>query len=192
MVWVWPTMPKRGAADNRDAAVTLVLAAGDQGMHRRLEPERRGVGGNVVHPPVGDQERAGDAIDRNVRERRSQRTEQMRAVGFAVGLAGLDHADFKPLDLLQLVDQRLARLLGLLGAIAEILARAFVDHDHRDRRQRLAILAGERRIGERERDQRQGCDPHRRAARRGRAAARPRSRRWRRAPAKARARGRAA
>ncbi len=51
MVWGWPTMPKRGA---------------DQGMHRGLEAERGRVGGNVMHPSIGDQESAGDAIDGNV------------------------------------------------------------------------------------------------------------------------------
>ena len=81
--------------DNRDAAVAFVLAPGDQGMHRGLESERGGIGGNVVHPAVGDQEGAGDAIDRNVRQRRRQRAEQSGAVGFAVGLSGLDDANFE-------------------------------------------------------------------------------------------------
>ena len=63
-----------------------------------------------MHPAVGDQESAGDAIDRNVRQRRRQRAEQLGAVGLAVGLAGLDDADLQPLDLLQAVDQRLLRL----------------------------------------------------------------------------------
>ena len=118
---------------NRDAAVALVLAAGDQRMHRRLEAERAGIGGNVVHPAVGDQEGAGDAIDRHVRQRRGQRAEQFGAVGLAVGLAGLDDAHLEPLDLLQRVDQRFLRLRGLPGAVAEILARALVDHDRGDR-----------------------------------------------------------
>ena len=175
MVWVWPTMPKRGAADDRDAAVALVLAAGDQRMHRRLEAERGGVGRDVVHAAVGDQERAGDAVDRHVRQRRGQRAEQLGAVGLAVGLAGLDDAHFEALDLLQAVDQRFLRLRGLAGAVAEILARALVDHDGGDRGQRLALLAGERGIGERQQEQRQRRHAHRRAARTRRAAAAPRS-----------------
>ena len=165
MVWVWPTMPKRGAADDRDTAVALVLLPGDQRMHRRLEAERGGVGRNVVDAAVGDQERAGDAVDRHVRQRRGQRAEQLGAVGLAVGLSGIDDADFEALDLLQAVDQRFLRLRGLACAVAEILARALVDDDGGDRGQRLAVLAGEGGIGERQQDQRQRGDAHRGAAR---------------------------
>src|SRR5882724_1340685 len=46
----------------RDPAVALVLGPRDQRMHRRLEADRPGARGNVVHPPVGDQERAGDPV----------------------------------------------------------------------------------------------------------------------------------
>ena len=133
MVWRLPDDAEPGRGGNRNAAVAFVLASGDQGMHRGLKSERRGVGGNVMHPPVGDQEGAGDAIDRNVRQRRRQRAEQFGAVGFAVGLAGLDHPHLQPLDLLEAVDQRFLRLRGFPGALAEILARALVDHD-RDHR----------------------------------------------------------
>ena len=150
---------------DRNAAVALVLAAGDQRMHRRLEAQRGGVGRNVVDAAVGDQEGAGDAIDGHVRQRRGQRAEQFGAVGLAVGLSGLDDAHFQSLDLLQAVDQRLLRLRGLLVAGAEILARALVDHDGGDRGQRFAVLAGEGRIGKRQQDQRQRRHPHRSAAR---------------------------
>ena len=119
-------------------------------MHRRLEAQCRGVGGNVVDAAVGDQEGAGDAIDGNIRQRRRQRAEQFGAVGFAVGLSGVDDAHFQSLDLLEAVDQGLLRLRRLLIAGAEILARALVDHDSGDRRQRLTVLAGEGGIGERE------------------------------------------
>ncbi len=129
--------------DDGDAAVALVLAAGDQRMHRRAEAERRHIRRNVVHTPVGDQEGAGDAVGRHVRQRGGQRREQPRAVGLAVGLAGLDHAHLEALDLLQPVEQLLARLFGFPRAVAEVLARALVDHDGGHRRQRLAILARE-------------------------------------------------
>ena len=55
-----------GCCNNRDATIAFVLATGDQGMHRGLKSKRRGVRGDVMHPPVGDQESAGDAIDGNV------------------------------------------------------------------------------------------------------------------------------
>ena len=128
---------------DRDPAVALVLGPRDQRMDGRLEAERCGARRNVVHPPVGDQERAGDPVDRDIRQGRGQRAEQTGAVGLAVSLAGVDHADLQALDLLQGVDQRFLRLRGLLVAVAEILARALVDHDRDHRAQRFAVLAGE-------------------------------------------------
>ena len=50
------------------------------------------------------------------------------------------------------------------GAVAEVLARALVDHDGGDRGQRLAVLARERRIGERQHQQRERERAHDRAA----------------------------
>ena len=61
--------------DQRDAAVALVLAAGDERVNGRGEAERAGVGRYVVDPPVGDHDRAGDAIGRHVGERRTERGE---------------------------------------------------------------------------------------------------------------------
>ena len=55
-------------------------------------------------------------------------------------------------------------------AVAEILARALVDDHDGDRGERLAVLAGEGRIGEREHQQRERDRAHQRAA-----AARPRT-----------------
>jgi len=49
-----------------DPAVALVLVTGDQAMHRRRETERGGLAGDVVHPPVGDEESAGHAVMRDV------------------------------------------------------------------------------------------------------------------------------
>ena len=51
-------------------------------------------------------------------------------------------------------DDGLARLFGLLRAVAEILAWAFIDHDDGDGAQRVAVLAGQRRVGKRKHDQR--------------------------------------
>ncbi len=96
-----------------------------------------------MHASVGDQEGAGDAIDRHVRQRRRHGAEQFGAVGLAVGLAGLDHADFEAGDFLQAVDKRPLGTGGFVAAIAEILARALVDHDGGHRRQRFALLARE-------------------------------------------------
>ena len=82
--------------DQSHAAVALVLVAGDQRMNRRGEAERACVGRHVVHAPVGDHDGAGDAIGRHIGERRAERGEEPRAVGFAVRLAGLDHTHVEP------------------------------------------------------------------------------------------------
>ncbi len=113
-----------------------------------------------MDPAVGDQERAGDAVDRHVRQRGGQRPEQFCAVGLAIGLSGVDDADLEALDLLQAVDQRFLRLRGLAVAVAEILARALVDHDGGDRGEGIAVLAGEGGIGERQQEQRQRGHAH--------------------------------
>src|ERR1700676_3261913 len=55
-----------GCGRDRDATIAFVLAPSDQGMDRGLKPERRRVSGDIMHPSVGDQESACDAIDRNV------------------------------------------------------------------------------------------------------------------------------
>ena len=153
-----------GSGGNRNASVAFVLATGDQRMQRSLKAKRRGVRGNVVNPSVGDQERAGDPIDWNVRQRRGQRTEQFSAIGLAIGLAGLDYPHLQSLDLLQAIDQRLLCVFGLAGAVTEALAGTFVDDDGGGRRQRFAILAGERWVGERQQDQDERRDAYRRAA----------------------------
>ena len=81
--------------NQRNAAVALVLFAGDQRVNRRGEAERAGVGRHVVDAAVGDHDDAGDAVGRHVGQRRVQRGEQSRAVGLAVRLAGFDDAHFQ-------------------------------------------------------------------------------------------------
>ena len=150
--------------NERYAAVALVLAAGDQRVNRRGEAECAGVGWHVVDAPVGDHDRAGDAVGRNVGKRRSERREQARAVGFAVRLSGLDHTYIEPGNAAQPADDRGARFFGLPRTVAEILARTFIDDDHGDRTERVAILARQRRVGEREHHERQTNGADSRAA----------------------------
>jgi hypothetical protein len=104
-----------------------------------------------MHAAVGDEHGARDPIRRHVGERCAQAREQPRAVGLAVGGAGLDGAHFKPLNAAQALRHGGACGLGLLVTFAEALAWALVDDDDRNGWQRLAVLARERRIGERQR-----------------------------------------
>ena len=65
-----------------------------------------------------------------------QRREQARAVGVAAGFAGLDEAHFEIGNAPEPLGERGAHRFGLLGAVAEFLARALVDDDDRDRGER--------------------------------------------------------
>ena len=141
--------------DDHDTAVALVGDAADEGVNGRGESERAGVGGHVVNPAVGDEDRARHAVRRHVGERRVERGEQAGAVGLAVGLAGLHHPHLDAGNALQALGHGGAGGFGLGGALAEILARALVDDDHRDRGQGIAVLAGERGVCERKHEQRQ-------------------------------------
>ena len=76
------------------ATVPLALMAGDERVKRRLEAERGGVRWNIVHDPVGDHEDAAEAFQRHVRQPGVQCRKQPGAVGFAIGAAALDDADF--------------------------------------------------------------------------------------------------
>src|SRR5205085_12688144 len=119
-----PDNAKARRADELDAAITLARTAGDECVHRRGEAELRGLGRYVVHAPIGDEQRARDAIRRHVGERRAKRIEKARAIGLAVRLSGLDRAHFEARDAAEpLVDCGTHRL-SLLLTIAEVLARA--------------------------------------------------------------------
>ena len=64
----------------------------------------------------------------------------LRAVVLAVRLRRVRDAHFQAGDVLEPIDQRGARGLGLLFAVAEVLARALVDDDGGDRRDRARGL----------------------------------------------------
>ena len=146
-----------------DAAVAFVGASGDQRMQRRRHAERGSIGGHVMDAAIGDHDRAGHAIRRHVRQGGGEGREQPGAVGLAVGLAGLGDAHLKARNTIEPLDQGGAHRLGLRGAVAEFLARALVDDDRGDRWNRLAILARDRRIGERQHHQRQRNRAYQRA-----------------------------
>ena len=68
-----------GRLDDLDAPVELVRGTGQQRVHGRIEAERCGVLGNVMHLSVGDHDHAGDAIGRRVVQGCVQIGEQVRA-----------------------------------------------------------------------------------------------------------------
>ncbi len=141
----------RGGGE-RHAAVALALLAGDDGVHRRAEAERGDGRGDVVDPPVGEEDGAGHPLGRHVGEAGGERGEQARAVHLAGAAAGIDEAHLGAL-LLQPGEAGLelgAGGVGHLRAVAELLAGALVDDDGDDGGERLALLAGQRGVGERQ------------------------------------------
>ncbi len=113
---------------------------------------------------VGDEDRAGNTVGRHIGERRIECAEQPRAVSLAIRLARLDHPRLNAGNALEPLGDRGTRSLGLEGAVAEVLARAFVDHHDSDRGQGIAVLTRQRRISESQHHQRQRCDPDKDAA----------------------------
>src|SRR4029453_8762302 len=93
-----------------------------------------------MNAAIGDQDGSRDAIGRHIRERRRQGREQLGAVGFTVGGPGFSNTDLESRNALEPLDEGGARSLRLLGAIAEILARALVDDDSGHRRYRVRVL----------------------------------------------------
>jgi hypothetical protein len=86
--------------------------------------------------------------------------------------AGLDDADFEPLDVASGVRPALSAPARSPPRGRRNSGSGFVDHDGDDRGQRIAVLARQGRIGERQQDQRQRGDAHERAARRASSRAR--------------------
>ena len=129
-------------------------------MQRRGEAQRGSFPRRVVRAAIDQQIRAGDPIGRNVRQRCAERGEQTRPIGLAIRLCSLHGAYFQPGDTAKAVDQRRARGFRLLLALAEILARAFVDDDRGDGGERFAILAGEGGVCQRQHHQQQRDRAH--------------------------------
>ena len=147
-----------------DAAVALIAASGHERMHGRRETEFGDVRRHIMDATVGNEHCARHPIGRHVCQRGTERREQLRSVGFAVRLAGFDELHLEPLNAAEPFGKRCARGLGLLQAFTEILAGTAVDDDDRNRGQRLAVLACERGIGEREHQQCERTGAHQRAA----------------------------
>ena len=151
-----PDNAEAGRRDEHHSAVAFTRMPGDERMHGGGKSERARVCRHVVHAAVGQKDRAGDLLRRHIGERLAERREQARAVALPIRLAGFDRTQFEPRNALQAFGELDARRFGLRRALAEVLACALVDDEHGDRGQRLAILPGERRIGQRGDDEREG------------------------------------
>ena len=120
-------------------------------MHRRREAERLGFRRDVVDDAVGDQDGAADALRRNVGEAgRKRRTARVPSVSPCDWPASIIRTS-RFVDAAEPLGQRRAHGFGLLAAVRRGSGSGAVDDDRDDARQRIAVLAGQRRIGERER-----------------------------------------
>ncbi len=144
--------------------IDLVLLAGDQGVQRRRKPQHGRITRHVMHAAIGNQDGAGNAIRRNIRERGGKSREQLGAVGLPVGGAGFRHAHLHAGNSLQPLLDCGTDSFSLLRPVAETLTWALVDDDRRDRRDWFPVFARERGVGESQNHQRQRQSPQWRAA----------------------------
>ena len=148
-----------GRLDERDPTVSAVGVAGDEGMYGAEFAKARHVLGHVVDLAIGDQHRPGDPVARDIRHQAFEGTDEVGAVGAAVGL---DDPDFKRSVRVHFRQELLAHGLGDLGTLAEAHALRAIDNQRGDRGQRLALLADIGGIGQGGSEGRQGssaCQP---------------------------------
>ena len=137
----------RGLAHHQ-APVAHLAAAADQAVHRSGH-----ISGAVVDLPVGNENRARDAVGGYVGQGFAGRAEQFRALIVVEPPARLAGSGFNDADL-QAVQRLQARLQGLKccvggGApVLDVLAGRAVDDDRGDVLERLAAFLNERRVGQ--------------------------------------------
>ena len=143
-----------------EPAVAFVGQAGEQNVQRRADRlgGSLGVAGrDVVHLPVGDHDDAGETLSRHVGHCAREGGEQARPViaGTGLRLSRPNHADIEVALAREPIGERRQRLFGRMLAIADPLARRFVDDDDRGIALRVALFFDHRRVdegGEQDRD----------------------------------------
>ncbi len=159
----------RGLGDD-EPAVALVGQAREQNMERRADRfgGRLGVaGGDIVHLPVGDHDDARETLPRHVRHCAREGGEQARPVvaGAGLRLSRPNHADIEVALARQAIAERRQRRFGRMLAIADPLARRFVDDDDRGIALRVALFFDHRGVDEGGQQNRDGDDAPQHAAR---------------------------
>ena len=150
-----------------DAPVAFALMSRDEDMQGRAEPELIDAFGNVVNDAIRHHDDAAEPFRRHVREAALQSGKQSRAIVVGVGAAGVDHPRLDIAERGKLLLDRVARGIGLRGAVADRLAGAAIENDGDDIVQRLALFPHKGRIGERDeqREQRDSAQPRTRPPR---------------------------
>ena len=167
MVCGWPTMPKRGAAEIAMRRSRSSLRPVISACTGAWKPSAAALAGmSCTRPSVIRNAPATRSTGTSDSAEDSAPNSLVPSVSPSAWPASTTRTS-SPLIFFKAIDQRFLRLRGFACAVAEILARALVDHDGGDRGQRLAVLAGEGGIGERQ----QRSAPARRRAPRRRASA---------------------
>ena len=141
--------------DDLKPAIVLTRLTGNESMHRRLEAKRCGGAGHIMHLALGDEDRAGEAVARHIRQALGEIGEEHGpvAIGVAGRRGGAYPADVEVGNRLQFLAEFLAEFLGAVGATGDGLALTLVDDDGDDVVEGLAILLLELRVGDREHEQ---------------------------------------
>ena len=164
MVWGCPTMPKRGAAEIAMRRSRSSLRPVTSACTGAWNPSAAALAGmSCTRPSVIRNAPATRSTGTSDSAEDSAPNSLVPSVSPSACPASTTRTS-SPLIFFRRIDERFLRLRRLLVARAEVLARALVDHDGRDRGQRLAVLAGEGGVGERQQDQRQCRDAHRSAS----------------------------
>jgi len=133
-----------------DAAVDLVLAAGQQGVDWAEGGAGRRVGRHIVHLAVGNQDGAGQPPPRHIGRRRAQRLEQPGLVQRGVGaLADGDEAGVEVGEGGQPGAQLGHGRIDPRRPVLDLVGGRAVDHHHRDVVDRVALLLDQRRVQQR-------------------------------------------
>ena len=143
----------------------LVLVASDKGVNGGIEAERPGAFRYVVDLAVGQEHGACDTFARHVGQRIFERGEKLRAV-FRPGIVPDAHdARFDVARRGDLLFEFRERGFRLGGALADLLALAFIDHDGGDIGHRGPVFLSDGRVQQRQHQEGECTRPPGRAAR---------------------------
>src|SRR5262249_20776754 len=168
MVCDCPTMPKRGvviSTTRRSRSLARPVISACTGAEKPREVAS--VGTSCTRPSVttmAPATRSWGTSERLVVRALNSRVPSVSPSDWAAalpgGLAGPQKAPHAAGYLAEPLRELGAHRFGLPRALPEFLARALVDHHHGDGGQRIAVLARDGRIGERQHEQRHRDNAH--------------------------------
>src|SRR5262249_13608721 len=157
MVWVCPTMPKRGAVTSTTRRSRSSLWPVIRACTGAAKPSAAtSPGTSCTRPSVMKMAPATRSWGTSESAEDSAVNNRVPSVSPSAWPASTKRTSMPAMRASRSASAtRPADRLGLLQAVAELLARALVDDDGGDRGQRIAVFARDRRIGERKHEQRE-------------------------------------